>query len=275
MNSNEIVYLKKKSGQEEPFDRAKLEESLVLTGVSRGIVDEVLNKILPKVKSGMTTNRVHNLAFNYLRKRSKVHAANYRVKRSIQELGPTGYPFEILCGELFKAKGFEIEIGVMVNGQFVKHEIDVIATRPDITIMAECKFHNSRSHKNDIKTALYVYGRSLDIKNNPESRRFDKFAIMTNTHFSADAIKYAEGVGMLLYSLNKDPNYSMISNLIRYKLYPISCLKSLKKKVISILFERKIVVVKQLEKEIEILKEFNMTDAEIKSVLLEIGKLKK
>jgi hypothetical protein len=266
--------IKKYSGLVEEFDENKLIESLMLTGVSKKIANDVVSEIIPKIKPGMTTNRVHTLAFNTLRKRSKVHAANYRIKRSILELGPSGYPFEILCSELFKAKGFETEVGVIVKCKHVKHEVDVIAVRPDMTIMAECKFHNSKSHKNDIKTALYIHARSLDIKNNKNSRDFDKFAICTNTHFSGDAVTYANGVGMILLSLNKDPQYSMIGNIIRYKVYPITCLKTLKKRVISMLLERKIVVIKQLEDHIEMLREFDYSDSDIRSVRKEIQRLR-
>lgn len=271
MNSMQI---KKYSGQKEEFDEAKLIESLKLTGVSHKIADEVVAEIMKKVRPDMTTNKVHTLAFNTLRKRSKVHAANYRIKRSILELGPSGYPFEILCSELFKAKGFDTRVGVIVAGEFVKHEVDVIATRPDTKVMVECKFHNSKSHKNDIKTALYIHARSLDIKHNKQSEDFDKFAICTNTHFSGDAVTYANGVGMILLSLNKDPKYSMIGNIIRYKVYPITCLKSLRKRVISMLLERKIVVIKQLEENIEMLREFDYSDSDIRTVRNEIQKLR-
>lgn len=268
-------YIKKFSGFLEEFDQKKLSESLALTGVSSKIVADVVQELIPKIKPGMTTTRVHNLAFSSLQKKSKVHAANYRIKRSILELGPSGYPFEILSSELFKSKGFKTEVGVIVKGEFVNHEVDVIATRPDKTIMAECKFHNSKRHKNDIKTALYVYARSQDIKNNTNSRDFDKFAICTNTHFSKDAITYANGVGMLLFSLNKDPEYSMIGNIIKYKIYPVTCLKTIKKKIVPALLDKKIVVIRQLEENIDILKSLDYDDHDCSLVLKEIKQLRK
>ena len=271
MNS---FHIKKFSGFIEEFDEKKLRESLILTGVGQKMASEVIQELMPKIKPGMSSTRVHNLAFSSLQKKSKIHAANYRIKRSILELGPSGYPFEILCSELFKAKGFATEVGIIVKGKHVSHEVDVIATRPDMTIMAECKFHNSKSHKNDIKTALYIHARSLDIKNNPDSRDFDKFAICTNTHFSGDAVTYANGVGMMLLSLNKDPEYSMIGNIIRYKVYPITCLRTIKKKVASILLERKIVVIKQLEENIDMLEELDYDEHDRFLVLKEIQKLR-
>ena len=272
MNS---FHIKKFSGFVEEFDQKKLRDSLILTGVSQKVASEIVKELIPKIKPGMTTTRVHNLTFSSLQKKSKIHAANYSIKRSILDLGPSGYPFEILCSELFKAKGFETEVGVIVKGQYVSHEVDVIATRPDTTVMAECKFHNSKTHKNDIKTALYIYARSLDIKKNRKSRDFDKFAICTNTHFSKDAITYANGVGMVLLSLNKDPEHSMISNIARYKVYPITCLRSIKKKVAAILLERKIVVIKQLQDQIDVLEDLGYDEHDRYLVLKEIQQLRK
>ncbi len=267
-------YIKKYSGFVEEFDKKKLKDSLILTGVSKKIASEVIQELVPKIKPGMSTTRVHNLTFQSLQKKSKIHAANYRIKRSILELGPSGYPFEILCSELFKAKGFKTEVGVIIKGEFVSHEVDVVAIKPGCTIMAECKFHNFKKHKNDIKTALYIYARSLDIKNNKKSREFDQYAICTNTHFSKDAITYAKGVGMKLLSLNKDPECSMIGNIIKHKLYPITCLRTIKKKLIPILLERKIVVISHLEKHINVLEELNYDQHDKFLVLKEIQQLR-
>ena len=270
MNANETIFLKKINGRQEAFNRKKLRESLTLAGVDHELSNEIIEIVLPSIQDGMSTTRVHNLAFKELRKHSKVLAANYKVKRAILELGPTGFPFEILCSELFKSKGFKTTVGLDVEGEFVKHEVDIYAVRDDFKVMAECKFHNSKTKKNDIKTALYINSRALDIKANKKSLDFDKFAICTNTHFSKDAIRYAEGVGLELISLNKDPKYSMVDNIIEYKVYPITCLKTLKKKIVPILLEKGIVVIGQLVERIDILESLEYEQSDIVAVLHEI-----
>lgn len=270
MNADETIFLKKINGRQEAFNRKKLRESLILAGVDHELSLKIIEVVLPSINDGMSTTRVHNLAFKELRKHSKLLAANYKVKRAILELGPTGFPFEILCSELFKSKGFKTTVGVTVDGAFVRHEVDIYAVKEDMKVMAECKFHNSKTKKNDIKTALYVNSRALDIKANKESLDFDKFAICTNTHFSLDAIRYAEGVGLELISLNKDPKYSMVDNIIEHKVYPITCLKTLKKKIVPILLDKGIVVISQLVEQIDFLEELEYDQAAINSVLHEI-----
>ena len=49
-----------------------------------------------------------------------VIAANYDIKRAIYNLGPTGYPFEILCAQMLMAKGYETKVSVIKKGKFDK-----------------------------------------------------------------------------------------------------------------------------------------------------------
>ena len=275
MNADETIFLKKITGKTEPFNRKKLRDSLFSAGLELTQTDTIIDEVMPKIECGMSTTRVHNMAFKVIRKESKVKAANYRVKRSIIELGPTGFPFENLCSELFKAKGFETEISLNVEGQFVKHEVDIYAKREDVRLMVECKFHNSREKKNDIKTVLYINSRAEDIRRNPNAPKFDKYAICTNTHFSKDALRYAEGMGIELISLNKDPKYSMVDAIIEHKVYPITCLKTIKKKTVAHLLKRNIVVISQLEKNIEVMKDYEYSPEEVQAILYEIKTLDK
>lgn len=266
-------WLQKRQNNVEKFDPKKLKRSLALSGASKDVCDDVYGHLESKLHNNISTKKLHNMAFRLLHKKSKVAAANYHIKRSIEELGPTGFPFELLCAQLLKMKGFDVRVGVIVEGQFVKHEVDVVGVRPDMTMMVECKYHNSRSHKNDVKTALYIYARSLDIKNNPRSMNFDKFMIITNTYFSKDAITYAEGMGLVLISMNHPREYNLMESIGHYKSYPITCLKSLKKSIAHELIKKKIIVIRQLKKRKKILLDYGLSNEEIKNVVNEINQL--
>lgn len=267
------LWLQKRQKNTEKFDPKKLKRSLALSGASKDVCDDVYGDLESKLHNNISTKKIHNMAFRLLHKKSKIAAANYYIKRSIEELGPTGFPFELLCAQLLRMKGFDVRVGVIVEGQFVNHEIDVVGVRADMTIMAECKYHNSRSHKNDVKTALYVYARSLDIKNNPQSMSFDKFMIITNTYFSKDAITYAEGMGLVLISMNHPNEFNLMESISRYKTYPITCLKSLKKTLAHELIKKKIIVIRQLKKRKKILFDYGLSNDEVKAVISEINQL--
>ncbi|MDD0853175.1 ATP cone domain-containing protein [Halobacteriovorax sp. GB3] len=241
--------LRKRNKQQERYDKRKLKKSLRRSGLHEKTCNELVEKMEKELSREVSTTKLHGMARRELEKHSKVAAANYHIKRAMELLGPTGYPFEILCSELLKMKGFKTKVSLNVKGQFVSHEVDVYATRADMDLMCECKYHNSRTHKNDIKTALYVYARSLDIKANPISPGFDHFLIISNTYFSKDAITYAEGVGLGLISMNyPDSEYNLVENIIRYKVYPVTVLKSLKVSDAKSLLGEGIVVIRQLKR---------------------------
>lgn len=192
--------------------------------------------------------KLHRETYRALLKRSALVAANYNIPQAIYSLGPTGYPFEILCAEMLKAKGFETEVGVVKQGEFISHEIDVVARRQDLNLYCEAKFHNIKQYKNDVKTALYVYARYLDLKRGNQGEDFH-YALISNTTFSKDAVTYSEGVGLILISMNHPHKDTFIDHIRRYKVYPVTILKSLRKGEKRRLLEAGVVTVKQLERE--------------------------
>ncbi len=221
--------VKKKSGKIEPYSRAKLERSLTHCGAGNGLSKRVLEKVEAKFKEGMTTAQIHKLTMDTLAKESKALAANYALKRAIIDLGPAGFHFEKLVAKILEAEGFDVEVGVVLPGRCVNHEVDVIARRKDKTYFVECKFHRSQGKKNDVKTALYIYARNLDLKEGPRGQEFDQFLLVSNTVFTQDAIQYSECVGLELLGINY-PTPETLGTLIQvHALHPLTALRSLRK----------------------------------------------
>jgi hypothetical protein len=80
------------------------------------------------------------------------------------ELGPSGFPFEKYVAEILKYQGYRVEVGVIVEGFCVKHEVDIIAEKEAKHFMIECKFHNQPGTFCDVKIPLYINSRFLDIE---------------------------------------------------------------------------------------------------------------
>lgn len=264
--------IKKRGRPKEPFDVNKFKRSLKRTGLNKSMCDDLIEKIDPSNPCYQSTSSLFRRTHNAIYKHSKRLAAFYNIKRSIFELGPTGYPFEVLCSEIFKTKGFKTQVSVIKKGEFVEHEVDVLATRPDITVFCECKFHRRRGHKNGIKLPLYVHSRYLDLKNTNKYGEIN-YAIMTNTPFSSDAIKYAKGVGLMLFSLDYPDKETFLDLMKRYKVYPVTILKNLKKAEAAQLLQKKVVVIKQLKT--AHLKKIGLDDNRIIEVMSEVKALLK
>lgn len=263
----------KNNGETEFFSPVKLQSSLTRNGASKSIAQFVLSEVEKKLHDGITTKKIYSLAFQLFWKKSHYHATTYNLKKSVMALGPSGFHFEKFIGHLFEGKGFKSSLNNMRQGKCVKHEVDVVARRDDFTVFAECKFHNSPSKKNDIKTALYVQARSLDLQESSRCENFDEFWLISNTCFSKDAIQYASCSGLKLFGFNY-PKQNTIGDIVnRYRLHPITCLRKLKKTHMQKLLEKNIVLVKQIYRYPELLMEVGVDEENFKSIMREIKML--
>ena len=75
----------------------------------------------------ITTKKIYKIAFIALRKKSRKLSAHYSLKNALLEFGPTGYPFEVFVSKLLKTQGYNVEVGQIIQGKCVTHEVDVVA----------------------------------------------------------------------------------------------------------------------------------------------------
>src|SRR3989338_6986198 len=193
------ILIIKQDETKEIFDASKLYNSLEHSGAGKGEIEEVIRHIEKELKDGMTTSEIYRHAFKILGQFEKPVAARYSMKSALLAFGPSGYPFEDFIAEIFRAKGYNVKIGEIIQGACVKHEVDIIAQKDGKKIGAEIKFHNELRNRSDIKVALYVHSRFEDIKKTKREDggiSIDEDWIITNTKFASDAIKYGNCIGM-------------------------------------------------------------------------------
>jgi hypothetical protein len=129
---NKSVLIKKYSGEYEAFDVGKLINSLRRSRADEDIVQNIARKVQEQIEEGMTTSKIYQLAFKMLKGKSRISAPKYKLKKALMELGPSGFPFEKLVGKIMEQEGFATKIGVIVQGNCVQHEVDVIAQKDNI-----------------------------------------------------------------------------------------------------------------------------------------------
>jgi hypothetical protein len=238
----------KRSGDIEEFDRSKTKAAVMRAGASSQEADDIIDKLVPKLYDGITTEEIYHQIRVTLNARS---AARYGLKKALLALGPDGHNFETLIYRLFQAMGYQAKVRETVQGKCVMHEIDVMMEKDQLRYMVECKFHNSLALKCSIQTALYTYGRFLDLD---ASIDMQCPYLVTNTRFSSDVVKYAECICMRLIGWNY-PEKDGLENLIdKYRLYPVTML-DLRKNEIRALLEKDMVLVSDvLEKRDEVIR---------------------
>lgn len=206
MKQKKITVLKM-SGETAEFDPAKLKSSLIRSGASDNSVKEIIDKIDTILYDGISTKEIYKKAFRLLRKTSRPTAARYKLKKAIMELGPTGYPFEKFVGAILSHQGFHTEVGVIVKGHCVNHEVDVVAEKNDKHFMVECKFHSDQGKNCDVKIPLYIQSRFRDVEKQWKKKpghdtKFHQGWIFTNTRFTSDAIQFGSCAGLMLVGWN-------------------------------------------------------------------------
>ena len=272
------IFIKKNSIDVEPFSTQKLEHSLQRSGASKEDIENIISKIQPEIYDGISSYEIYKKAFAYLKKSNRTSASRYSLKRAIFELGPTGYPFERLVAALLREKGFNTTVSVILNGECVTHEIDVLAEKEGSVYAIECKFHSDSKVFSNVKIPLYINSRFLDIQKqwntNPKNTTHLKQGwLVTNTRFTIDAINYAKCVGLTLLSWDYPSKNGIKENIDTYGLYPITTLTTLTLKEKHQLIENDIVLVKELYKTSYLLKKIGISEIRIKRVLDEITHL--
>lgn len=244
-------YIIKADGKKEQYDEEKISSSFIKAGASPEITTAATKTINKKVKDNMSTDEIYHRALSHLRVLEPGVALKYSLKRAIMDMGPEGFVFEKYIAKILREYGFITEVGRIINGHCVNHEVDVVAKKESQVCMIECKYHNSRGTKSDIKTALYIHSRFLDIekayreKDNNNNTRLEAW-LVTNTKCTSDAIKYAGCVNLKILAWH----YPKVENLEYFietkKLYPISILSTITEKQRDILFDSDIILAKEL-----------------------------
>jgi len=264
----------KRSGEQDEFDVDKLRKSLFRSGAGEDEIDSVVDYITEHLTDGMSTHELYKLAYAQLRKKSTKAAGRYRLKKAILDLGPTGYPFEQLVGELLNNKGYRTQVGIISQGKCVQHELDVVADKPGVRVMVECKFHNDIRRKSDVKVSLYIHSRFQDMKSaweketGSENIKYEGW-IVTNTRFTEDALQYGNCSGLKLISWDYPAGESLRDMIDQVGYYPVTALQSLTKSEKLYLLENDIVLCKTLIRSIDVLRKFGKTEKQIEKIVNE------
>ncbi len=268
------ILITKADGEQEPFDVAKLEQSLEHSGASSTARARIATHVFKELRSGITTDDIYRHAFEML-KREEPHpvAARYSVKRALFQLGPSGFPFEQFLAEVLRAHGWSARTGVALTGRCAPHEVDVLAEKDGKRIGIEAKFHNEPSGKTDIKDALYVKARYDDLRATPESSsRVDEGWLVTNTSFTRNAIRYAQCSNLILIGWDYPRTRNLMAMIEEAHVHPLTCLTTLSEGEKRHLLDNKIVLCKQISSP-HVLEAYGIRPSRIPQILQETAQL--
>lgn len=268
----------KSTGERMKFSMDKLRNSLKRSGADHELVEGIVAKVKDEVYEGITTNEIYNRAYALLKRKKSVFASKYKLKKAIYELGPTGFPFERFVAAILKYSGYQVEVGVVLKGLCVTHEIDVLAEKNNSVTIIECKFHNDKSLNCNVKVPLYIHSRYNDVhgqwlNNKKEKKKLEKGWVVTNTRFTEDAIKYGTCADLHLLSWDYPKNEALKDRIDRLGLYPITVSTLLSNREKQFLLNRDVVLCRQLLKDKFFLDHLGISENRKTKILDEIGQL--
>ena len=249
MNSRNLQ-ITKASGDKDVFSVEKVKTSLRKSGANEEVINHIISNLEDELYDGISTKEIYNRAFNLLKKKNRSFASRYKLKNAIYELGPTGFPFEKFIAAILKHSGFKIEVGKILQGTCVTHELDVIAIKDNVKNLFECKFHADHGKACDVKIPLYIHSRFRDIQNfldkkHPHLPVF-KGWVATNTRFTEDARNYGKCVGLNLLSWDFPKGNALKDRIDHTGLYPITVSTLLSSREKQFLLSRDVVLCKEL-----------------------------
>ena len=265
----------KSSGEKVDFSLTKLRSSLYRSGADELTVDNIINVVRDELYQGISTKEIYNRAFALLKNSKPIFASKYKLKKAIYELGPTGFPFENFIGALMEYSGYKVEVGKILQGKCVNHEVDVIAIKLKQHIVAECKFHSEKTTTCNVKVPLYINSRYQDIiaqyKDTPLCP--NEGWVVTNTRFTADAIAYGKCAGLYLLSWDFPKDNGLKDRIDRLGLYPITVSTLLTNREKQFLLSREIVLCRQLANDVFYLDHLGISETRKTKILAEVSML--
>lgn len=273
---NRSIQIRKASGELEAFSPGKFVQSLRNAGADEAVIDQVLEDVQAWIVEGISTRKIYARAFAMLKKfRSHKVASQYKLKNAIMELGPTGYPFEKFIGKIFESMGYDVQVGQIIPGRCVTHEVDVLATKGKEQCFVECKYGLSSDKNVNVKVSLYIRSRVNDLIDQRKSQEAYKDYhfqgwVVTNTRFTSDAIDYGVCSGLKLLSWDYPAGNSLREIIDRERIYPLTVLNLLNKSQKQSLIEQGIVICRQLANDPSLLRGLNLTPFKEKKLLKEI-----
>jgi Holliday junction resolvase-like predicted endonuclease len=243
------VYVTKANGARQLFDREKLVRTCLRVGASRRIAEEVAGRVEDQLYDGIPTSKILQLTFRLLRKYKPAIRHILDLRRGLSLMGSKP-EFESFVQVLLARNGFKVAANRIVTGKCAEHEVDAIAKKDGVTYFVEAKHHVSYHSPTGLDESRIARAILEDVTEGFElgrsSLRIDRAMIVTNTRYSEHAMRYGECRNILQIGWRSPGNLSL-QNLIEEKnLYPLSCLRGLKKENRTKLVNSGVVLMEQL-----------------------------
>jgi len=218
-------------------------------GASSQVANEVIEKVESRLYDGISTKLILRMITKFMRKYKPEIRNLFDLRKGLSLMSPKP-EFELFVQVLLKNNGFEIRPSQILRGKCVEHEVDAIAKQDGVTFLVESKHHFSYHALTGLDESRIARAILEDVTEgslpNITGWKIDRAMIVTNTRYSDHAIQYGSCMNILQIGWSSPANLGLQNMIEQKKLYPLSCLRSLRGEIRLKLVEFGIVLIGQL-----------------------------
>ena len=246
------VLVTKADGSKQTFDKEKVIKTCLRFGANRKTAYEIADKVEQRLYEGIPTAKILRMIFAFMRRRrpSVRYLFDLRKGLSLMSSKPE---FEKFIQVLLAHNGFEVSPNRILKGRCVEHEVDAIARQDGITYFVEAKHHSSYHNSTGLDESRIARAVLEDVQEGfargKTDLKIDRAMIITNTRYSTYAMRYGRCRNILQIGWSSPPNLGLQNMIEKENLYPLSCLRDLKREVRRRLVDAGIVTIQQLVEE--------------------------
>ncbi|MBI5061041.1 MAG: restriction endonuclease [Candidatus Aenigmarchaeota archaeon] len=228
----------KSDGRREPFSKEKVVATCIRAHTGEKMSKEIANYVEKNIKDGTSTQVIYRMVLDELDKRKSKSSIFLTLRDSVADLPPEA--FEFYAKKILEAYGYRVEWNVIVEGEVIEHQCDLIAEKDGRKYLVECKRHFNPHRFCGLDVGLQVQARLEDVMDGfhdgKNEHDFTGAWIFTNSKFSEHAKKYALGKNIRMTGWRYDNKIALDNMIEDKKLYPVTMLKadiSIKRTLVS------------------------------------------
>jgi len=243
-----MVWILKAGGQKEKFNKHKVYKTCLRSGVPKNIADKIASETEQQIYDGITSRKILHIVLKKLENYEKHHSLLYDLKDAIAKLDPAEHEFEKYIRHILNEHGYNTNWNVIVQGECIEHQIDIVAEKNGKRYLVECKHHINPHRFSGLGTSITAWAVLDDIQKGfkkGKCKKFDNMWLIINTKFSEHAIRYSTAKGLILTSWNYPKDNDLRYLIQRKGMYPITLL-GLKEKTVKKFSKAGILLVKEI-----------------------------
>ncbi len=239
-----MTLIKRADGRVEEFDSMRVLSLCKRLGVPGKFAHEVIAKVKNQLKYGDTTQRIAQLVKAELPFRFSLL---YGLREAVAALEPA--KFEVYVSRVLIANGYACTTNVIIPGEAIEHEVDIIAAKKDNLFLVECKHHINPHRDCGLDNVLQLQATLEDIEDGYKKKQnpyhFTQGWLITNTRFSAHASHYAAAKNIMLSGWRYKSTFSLTHMIEHKHAFPTTILQ-LPRHVISFFMRNNILTIQDI-----------------------------